>query len=236
MYSFNDPIRKKAEFIVGIGSKMVSDKNAFVWYPVSYEGENATPKDWEVPTNLVPSPNAVAKYRRGKRLHIMKKDLQRARYLNWKFKNGGFETFKEQEEYRKKLKGLGIMIKSRKHWVTGWKKKLIKTLENGFALTTACSLLKLPGSSIKSWYRKFPDFKSDLDQAMNRHKERLVESLDYISFEGESETNRLNAIKFHLERKYSDEFGQKSIVSVGEVEAPMDVFLGSLNEEDEEEV
>lgn len=227
----NDPERKREEYLKGIGVKAVKDKDSYVWFPARYEGDWAIPRDWEIPTNFNPSEKAIAKYDRRKRPKLIYEDLAEARYYKWKMQNGGLDTFKEHERYNTLTKGLGIMTRTHRPWPYGWKKILCDNLRAGMSITMAAKKAKIPDRTINRWYSQYPDFKAMLDEAQMDYLRKNLDIINGIAEDGESETNRLNAVKFILERRFKDEYGPKIVTSTEEEVSPMDILMSKISSE-----
>ncbi len=232
----NELVAKKTKWLACYHGNKAS---RYTWFPIARTGKYAiTDLEYEVKAYLNPSPITQEKMFLSKdpdkARETLQKQVDEARWIKWRMPAD--RVYPSLKEYQRYLR-LALLLKFTGNFEplpSSFDKHFLELIAKGLSVKASCKLLKIHPARIFKYLRTYPEFKLEVDRAGMLHQERLINALDEIGLNGESEANRLNAIKFHLERKYRN-YSQKQILSTDDNQSPMSLLLGDLDEDTDDD-
>jgi hypothetical protein len=113
------------------------------------------------------------------------------------------------------------------------KSKVILDVADGLSDTDIIVKHGLRGGIIGFWKRSDPVFLEEYGVAKLALKEKYLKVVLFLAEHASSESVRLKAATWYLERKYSEEFAQHQVIHAPKERSPLDLLL--TQEEDTEE-
>ena len=116
----------------------------------------------------------------------------------------------------------------------GTKEAVIACIADGLTDTDTALRLGLAGGTIGRWKRSDPVFRAEYGIAKLSLKEKYLKVVLFMAESATSETVRLKAATWYLERKFPEEYAQHQVVHAPAERSPLDIMVSDETEDEEE--
>ena len=123
-----------------------------------------------------------------------------------------------------------LSFKPTRSYPDGTKEAVIECIANGLTDTDTAEKLGLSGGTIGLWKRSDPAFKAEYGIAKLSLKEKYLRVVLFMAESAASETVRLKAATWYLERKYPEEFAPHQVIHAPKERSPLDIMLSESEE------
>lgn len=107
----------------------------------------------------------------------------------------------------------------------GTKETVIECIANGLTDKDTAEKLGLSSGTIGLWKRSDPAFRSEYGIAKLSLKEKYLRVVLYMAEHGASDSVRLRAATWYLERKHPEEYAAHQVIHAPKERSPLDIML-----------
>jgi len=116
------------------------------------------------------------------------------------------------------------------------KTQALECVANGLTDADTARRLGVHVNTLYNWKKKDPSFERDYGIAKLSLKEKYLKVVLYMAEHATTETVRLKAATWYLERKFPEEYAQHQVVHAPAERSPLDIMLGGDEEEESETI